>query len=62
MIKGYGGSDFIDGGIGTEHGLVPGIRGQYTITKTGDLRTITDGDLNRDGQDTLQDIEKTGIC
>lgn len=62
LIKGYGGSDFIDGGAGTDTAWFRGIRGQYTITKTGDLRTITDGDLNRDGQDTLQDIERLAFA
>lgn len=62
MIKGYGGNDFLDGGAGTDTAWFQGMRGNYTITKTGDVRTITDFFITRDGQDTLQDIERLAFA
>lgn len=55
-IKGGGGNDQIDGGAGCDICIFTGSKGQYQINaKTG---VVTDSQANRDGLDTLSNIER----
>ena len=48
------GSDFIDGGLGTDTVVYSGPRSSYTLTKTSNGFTVTDAN----GTDTLQSVER----
>lgn len=57
VFVGDGGDDTIDGGAGNDTAVFSGIYSEYKITKTGALITIEDTQPQRDGSDTLTNIE-----
>lgn len=55
-IKGSGGNDLIDGGAGSDLAVFTGARSQYLLNvQTG---VVTDTQANRDGSDTLSNVER----
>jgi hypothetical protein len=57
VFAGDGGDDTIDGGAGNDTAVFSGIYSEYKITKIGALLTIEDTQPQRDGSDTLTNIE-----
>jgi len=58
VITGGSGDDFIDGGEGTDIAVYRGKLADYTFSKNeSNLWVITDTKSNRDGTDTIQNIE-----
>ena len=59
LLKGSGGNDNLDGGTGTDTAYFVGSRAQYDIVLDNATGTVTVIDLtaNRDGTDTLRNIE-----
>ena len=55
-ITGQGGNDTIDGEAGTDMVSFTGIQSQYTITTPGAVQVL-DNNANRDGTDTLTNVE-----
>jgi hypothetical protein len=58
LIKGGGGNDFIDGGIGIDTAVYTGTATSYIPTLGATSNTIMDRTANRDGTDTLTNIER----
>jgi hypothetical protein len=58
LIKGGGGNDFIDGGTGIDTAVYTGTATNYTPTLGATSNTIMDRTANRDGTDTLTNIER----
>jgi len=56
-ITGGGGNDTIDGGTGEDIAIFQGDASQYTITTVGGVTTVADQVANRDGTDSLTNIE-----
>lgn len=56
-LTGGGGDDTIDGGTGEDTAIFTGDRADYTINTSGGTTTVTDGTANRDGTDTLTNVE-----
>jgi len=57
LLAGNGGDDIIDGGAGNDTAVFSGLYSEYKITKIGALLTIKDTQPQRDGSDTLTNIE-----
>jgi serralysin len=57
-ITGGSGNDAIDGGDGIDRAIYTGAASGYTISKTANAVTTTDKTANRDGTDTLTNIER----
>ncbi len=54
-----GGNDIIDGGSGSDTAVYRGAKAEYAITRNDDgSYTVSDKTTNRDGTDTLTNIEK----
>lgn len=51
------GNEIVDGGEGTDTVVFTGSYNQYSFSKNGNFYTVTDGVGNRDGIDTLANIE-----
>ncbi|WP_199744018.1 Calx-beta domain-containing protein, partial [Trichormus variabilis] len=51
-------NDSLYGGVGSDTAVYSGTRSQYQITSNAGVFTITDSVANRDGIDTLYDVEK----
>lgn len=58
VITGNSGNDKIDGGTGTDTAVFTGHYSQYQITQNNGQLSITDTISNRDGADTLINIER----
>jgi len=58
MITGSGGNDSIDGGAGLDTAVYSGTASNYSIKLSSSNSTITDKTANRDGTDTLSNIER----
>lgn len=58
VITGNGGNDNIDGGAGTDTAVFSGQYSQYQISQSNGHLSITDTISNRDGADTLTNIER----
>ncbi|MBD2568896.1 M10 family metallopeptidase C-terminal domain-containing protein [Anabaena lutea] len=52
------GNDSLYGGVGSDTAVYSGTRSQYQISSNAGVFTITDSVSNRDGIDTLYDVEK----
>ncbi len=57
VFEGKGGNDRIDGGNGTDTAVFSGAYSDYKITKTTETVTVEDNQPQRDGSDTLTNIE-----
>lgn len=57
-LRGNGGNDTIDGGDGLDTAFYTGPRSQYTVTNSGGVITVADSTANRDGTDTLLNVEQ----
>ncbi|MEM8783495.1 MAG: putative Ig domain-containing protein, partial [Planctomycetota bacterium] len=58
-LTGGGGDDTIDGGLDTDTAIFTGDAADYTITKNPDgTFTVADSVADRDGTDTLTDVER----
>ena len=57
-LTGNAGDDTIDGGDGTDTAVFTGNYADYTIQTSGSGYTVTDGESNRDGTDTITNIEQ----
>ena len=58
QITGNGGDDALDGGDGTDTAIYSGDYADYTVTQTANGYTVTDNTADRDGTDTLTNIER----
>jgi len=58
LLSGGKGNDTIDGGSGIDTAIYSGVASSYTITVTSGTATITDKTSNRDGIDSLRNIER----
>ena len=56
-LTGGGGDDTIDGGTGEDTAVFTGDESDYTINTSGGTTTVVDGTANRDGTDTLTNVE-----
>jgi hypothetical protein len=56
VFEGRGGNDTLDGGIGTDTAVFSGIYAEYKITRGGTF-IVEDNQQQRDGSDTLRNIE-----
>ena len=57
-VTGGGGNDTINGGTGIDTAVYSGTAAQHTITRSGSTITIADTTANRDGTDTLTNVER----
>jgi len=57
-ITGAAGNDTIDGGDGIDKSIYSGAASAYTIKITSSNSTVTDKTANRDGADTLTNVER----
>ncbi len=57
VLEGGGGDDTIDGGGGKNTAVFSGFHSEYKITKSGAFFTIEDTQPQRDGSDTVSNIE-----
>jgi len=57
VLAGFGGNDFLDGRGGNDTAIYTGSYNQYSFSKNGNSYIVTDGVGNRDGVDTLSNIE-----
>jgi hypothetical protein len=57
-ITGSGGNDTIDGGGGIDRAIYSGAAAGYSITIASSSSTATDKTANRDGTDTLTNVER----
>ena len=57
VLRGGAGNDWLIGGVGEDKGEFSGVCKDYKITKCGKYVTVKDIQVNRDGIDTLIDIE-----
>ncbi|MHC4050467.1 VCBS domain-containing protein [Bradyrhizobium sp. 25ACV] len=55
-ITGQGGNDTIDGEAGSDMAIFSGTQSQYTVTTAGTIQ-VQDNVANRDGTDTLTNVE-----
>ena len=53
-----GGNDYINGNGGVDIICESGSRNQYSVTKSNSVLIVTDSIANRDGADTLENIER----
>ena len=58
FMTGSGGSDTLDGGTGIDIAVYSGAAAGYTITITSSSSTAMDKTANRDGTDTLTNVER----
>jgi hypothetical protein len=58
QLRGNGGIDGIDGGAGLDVAVFTGTAASYTITKGASTTLVADKTANRDGTDTLTNIER----
>jgi serralysin len=58
LLSGGKGNDTIDGGSGIDTAIYSGVASSYTITVASGAATITDKTSNRDGIDSLKNIER----
>ncbi len=59
ILRGNRGNDILNGGDGSDTAVYKGLRANYTITRNNDgSYTVVDGTANRDGTDTLSNIEQ----
>jgi hypothetical protein len=58
FITGFGGSDVINGGDGVDIAVFRGVASSYTTTIALNLTTVLDKTTNRDGTDTVTNIER----
>jgi hypothetical protein len=56
-FEGKGGNDRINGGAGTDTAVFSGSYAEYKITENGDTITVEDNQPQRDGSDTLRNME-----
>ncbi|HYF18030.1 MAG TPA: DUF4214 domain-containing protein, partial [Ramlibacter sp.] len=57
-FTGGGGNDVVDGGGGTDTAIFSGVRSTYTVTAAAGSITVADITPNRDGIDSLRNIER----
>jgi len=57
IIRGNGGNDDLDGGLGFDEAVFNGQRSEYFIQKSGVKYSISDSVANRDGKDQILNIE-----
>ncbi len=57
IFNGGSGNDTIHGGLGDDTAVYAGTRAQYQLTNNNGVFTVTDLVANRDGIDTLRDIQ-----
>ena len=57
LLTGHGGDDSLFGGGGEDTAVYRGPKSQYTISKTGNLISVYDSMVNRDGYDVLCEVE-----
>ncbi len=57
IFEGRGGNDTMDGGIGTDTAVFSGIYTEYKITEAEGTFIVEDNQQQRDGSDTLKNIE-----
>lgn len=57
QLTGGKGNDQLDGANGTDIAIFTGPRSQYTITRANGITRVQDNTANRDGTDTLRNIE-----
>ncbi|QLE57378.1 S-layer family protein [Nostoc sp. TCL26-01] len=57
-LSGGSGSDTLYGGAGNDIAVYLGTRSQYQVTSSAGVFTVTDTVANRDGVDTLREIEQ----
>ncbi len=59
VLRGNRGNDILNGGDGSDTAVYKGLRANYTITRNNDgSYTVVDGTANRDGTDTLSNVEQ----
>jgi serralysin len=58
VLKGGLGNDNLSGGAGTDTAIYQGSKGQYQITRSGTAYQVTDTVPNRDGIDSVQEVER----
>ena len=57
-MSGNGGNDRLDGGEGQDVAILSGNEEEYTITREAGSIIIEDKETDRDGKDTLINIER----
>lgn len=57
LLMGNGGNDLLDGMAGMDSAKYQGNFAEYTLTMEGDYWLVADGQADRDGMDTLRNIE-----
>lgn len=57
VLTGGAGDDWLLGGAGNDTAVFVGVYEDYSITKSRKYLTVKDNRVNRDGTDTLIDIE-----
>ena len=57
QLQGNAGNNILDGQSGTDTAIFVGPESEYTITQNGGVITVVDSVPNRDGTDTLHNIE-----
>ncbi len=57
ILNGAGGNDQLDGGDGEDTAVYSGIKNNYDVSREGGLVTVRDNKPNRDGIDTLNNLE-----
>ncbi|QHD82652.1 M10 family metallopeptidase C-terminal domain-containing protein [Trichormus variabilis] len=57
-FEGGAGNDTFYGGAGNDIAVYSGTRSQYQVTSSGGVFTVTDTVANRDGVDTLREVEQ----
>jgi hypothetical protein len=58
LLNGMGGNDTIDGGSGIDTAIYSGTAATHTVTIGNSTSTVVDKTANRDGTDTLTNIER----
>ncbi|MEE9170326.1 MAG: hypothetical protein V3U73_11195, partial [bacterium] len=57
ILNGAGGNDRLDGGDGEDTAVYSGMKNNYDVSREGGLVTVRDNKPNRDGIDTLNNLE-----
>jgi len=57
-FSGLGGNDFLDGGAGIDTAVFTGAATRYTIVIGNSNSTVSDKTINRDGTDTITNVER----
>lgn len=57
VIAGFNGNDSLDGRVGTDTAIYTGSYSQYSFSQNGNSYVISDSVSNRDGVDTISNIE-----